>query len=148
MIRAATAADIPACVDIRGRTRENAIPVERLATLGITASSWAGQVARGALQGRIAEVDGVIAGYCFGDVATGEVVVLAVLPEHESRGLGRALLAATMADLHAHGHARLFLGCSADPRHRAHGFYRHLGWRPTGARDERGDEVLAFAFED
>ncbi|MER2177626.1 MAG: GNAT family N-acetyltransferase, partial [Stenotrophomonas maltophilia] len=25
---------------------------------------------------------------------------------------------------------------------RSHGFYRHLGWRPTGEIDSLGDEVL------
>jgi hypothetical protein len=35
------------------------------------------------------------------------------------------------------GLARLFLGCSSDPKVRSYGFYRHLGWRSTGVTDAR-----------
>ena len=142
MIRRAVPADVAACIELRGQTRENAIAPARLAELGITESSWSAQVASGELVGHVADHDGRIVGYCYGDVETGEVVVLALHAKHENRGLGKALLDVTAAALLAHGHDRLFLGCSADPRHRSHGFYRHLGWRPTGERDGRGDETL------
>ncbi|AOL03485.1 hypothetical protein WI95_05830 [Burkholderia contaminans] len=33
----------------------------------------------------------------------------------------------------ANGFTSLFLGCSTDPASRSHGFYRHLGWTPTGS---------------
>ena len=42
------------------------------------------------------------------------------------------------------GWRRLFLGCSTDPASRSHGFYRHLGWQPTGRLDAHGDEILAL----
>ena len=143
-LRSATAQDIPACIDIRGRTRENAVSATRLAELGITAESWAGQVTRGELLGWTASAADGVVGYCFGDAATGEIVVLAVLPDAEGRGLGRQLLDATVADLQRRGHVRLFLGCSANPAVRSYGFYRHLGWRPTGRIDKLGDEELAI----
>ncbi|MDH0867097.1 GNAT family N-acetyltransferase [Mitsuaria sp. GD03876] len=141
-IRPAIPSDIAACIDLRGRTRENAISAARLAELGITEASWSGQVRDGTLPGFVAVADGQLAGYCFGDAGTGEIVVLALLPAHEGQGLGRALLARTVAHLQGMGHRRLFLGCSDNPAHRSHGFYRHLGWRPTGERDGHGDEVL------
>ena len=143
--RPATARDIASCIDIRGRTRENAIPAARLAQLGITEASWSGQVQRGELQGFVVEDGSTLVGYCFGDVATGEIVVLALLPTHEGLGLGRQLLTSTVDHLRSLGHARLFLGCSDDPSHRSHGFYRRLGWQPTGERDGLGDEVLELA---
>ena len=149
-IRAATAADIPACIELRGRTRENAVSPQRLAELGITAQTWGGSVARGEMLGLLAwHGDGEaerLAGYCFGEVASGEIVVLALLPEDEGRGLGRALLQAVMQGLRERGHERLFLGCSDDPASRSWGFYRHLGWRPTGRRDALGDEELEYRF--
>lgn len=43
--RPAVPADIPACVQMRGRTRENAVSPERLAEMGITVDSWSGDVA-------------------------------------------------------------------------------------------------------
>lgn len=140
--RPATPDDVPACVVLRGRTRENAIPVESLAAMGITAASWAEDVRSGLLPGYVCIDEGAIVGYCFGDVRTGEVVVLALLPEHEAQGRGRDLLGLVVERLVRAGHSRLFLGCSSDPRSRSHGFYRHLGWTSTGTLDGRGDETL------
>lgn len=140
--RAAVPEDIPACVRLRGRTRENAISEERLATFGITATSWAEDVRHGVLAGQVAQRAGEIVGYGFGHRESGEVVVLALLPEVEGQGVGRALLARVTAALFVAGHRRLFLGCSPDPASRSHGFYRHLGWQSTGRFDAHGDEVL------
>lgn len=141
-LREAVPADAAACIELRGRTRQNAVSADRLLGYGITAASWAEGIRNGGLPGCVAEADGRLLGYCFGDRATGEVQVLALLPEAEGRGLGRQLLAEVMTRLRALGHGRLYLGCSPDPASRSHGFYRHLGWRPTGQVDAHGDEVL------
>ncbi len=142
VVRPAVPDDVPACVILRGQTRENAIPVERLAAMGITAESWAGDVESGSLPGYVCTEDDVIVGYCFGDKASGEVLVLALLPAYEERGIGRHLLGLVVDHLSDLGHARLFLGCSPDPATRSHGFYRHLGWTSTGTFDRAGDEIL------
>ncbi|MDT7838489.1 GNAT family N-acetyltransferase [Aquabacterium sp. OR-4] len=143
LLRTAVPADAAACVLLRGQTRENAVSVERLRSLGITVDSWAQDIAEGRLWGVIAEGPAAtMHGYCFGDCASGEVVVLALRPEAEGAGLGRALLQAVVQQLRGQGHARLFLGCASDPAVRSHGFYRHLGWRSTGRIDRLGDEEL------
>ena len=141
-IRPAVPADAAACVRLRGLTRENAISEERLRSMGITAASWAHDIECGALPGFVGEAGGRMLGYCFGARDTGEVVVLALLPEAEGQGLGRQLLGRVVDELRGLGHRRLFLGSSADPACRAHGFYRHLGWHSTGTVDRWGDEVL------
>lgn len=146
-LRPALPEDIAACVVLRGRTRENAVSAERLAALGITVASWAGQVSRGELIGHVAWEGPEMAGYAFGELASGEVVVLALLPAYEGRGLGRQLLQRLVADLQSRGHRRLFLGCSSDPAVRSHGFYRRLGWRPTGRKDRLGDEELELLLD-
>jgi GNAT superfamily N-acetyltransferase len=143
--RPATADDLPRCIALRGMTRQNAISVEQLASYGITAASWGDAVRQGRQAGFVGLQRGQIVGYCFGDIATGEVLVLALLPEHEGQGVGRQLLRRVVDALLASGHQRLFLGCSADPASRSHGFYRHLGWRSTGGIDAHGDEVLEYA---
>jgi GNAT superfamily N-acetyltransferase len=140
--RPAMPADAPACITLRGRTRQNAISAEALSAMGITAAGWAAAIGSGAAPGHVALQGDTLAGYCFGDRDSGEVLVLALLPAFEGRGLGRDLLGRVVAHLAALGHRRLFLGCSADPASRSHGFYRHLGWRPTGQQDGRGDEIL------
>lgn len=139
----ASPADAAECVRLRGLTRENAVSEQRLAAMGITAASWAEDIRTGASPGFVARsADGGLAGYCFGDARTGEVLVLALLPAFEGRGIGRGLLERVVAQLRALGHRRLFLGCATDPGVRSHGFYRHLGWRSTGRLDAHGDEVL------
>lgn len=143
--RPAVPADAADCVTLRGRTRENAVSAERLQAIGITAASWGDDIRTGALPGHVCTCDAQIVGYCFGDSATGEVVVLALLPAFENRGIGKELLRRVVAQLQGLGHRRLFLGCSADPRSRSYGFYRHLGWRSTASFDKHGDEILEYA---
>ena len=140
--RPAQPTDVAECIVIRGQTRENAVSAGRLAALGITAESWSEWVQTGALPGFVCRDDANIIGYCFGELATGEVVVLALLPDFENRGIGRQLLDLVVDELFRAGHTRLFLGCSADPTSRSYGFYRHLGWRSTHQFDRHGDEIL------
>lgn len=142
-IRPAVPDDAAACVALRGRNRENAVPAEHLAAIGITPESWAEDIRCGRLPGHVGLApDGTLGGYGFGDVRTGEVVVLALLPAFEGQGVGRALLARVVQELRAAGHTRLFLGCARDPSTRSHGFYRRLGWQPTGQIDANDDEIL------
>ena len=140
--RPAQSTDVAECIVIRGQTRENAVSAGRLAELGITAESWSESVQTGALPGFVCRDDANIIGYCFGERATGEVVVLALLPDFENRGIGRQLLDLVVDELFRAGHTRLFLGCSADPAGRSYGFYRHLGWRSAHQFDRHGDEIL------
>ena len=142
--RRAVPDDTSTCIVLRGMTRENAFSVEQLAALGITLESWRSAIADGSLPGHVAIFDGRIVGYCFGERETGEIAVLALLPEHEGQGVGRALLNLVIADFKEFGLGRLFLSCSSDPAVRSYGFYRHLGWRSTGTFDDRGDEVLEY----
>ena len=53
--------------------------------------------------------------------ATGEVAVLALLPEFEGQGIARKLLGLVMQALAGAGHTELFLGCSANPDSRSYG---------------------------
>lgn len=142
--RAAVPDDVAECIDVRGRTRENAISVERLRARGITLQSWTEDVRQGALPGHVCLAEGRIVGFCFGVRESGEVAVLALLPEFENRGIGRVLLNRVVQELKTFGFDRLFLGCSPDPSVRSYGFYRHLGWRSTGTFDASGDEILEY----
>jgi ribosomal protein S18 acetylase RimI-like enzyme len=142
--RRAVVADAADCVRLRGRTRENAVSAQRLADVGITVESWGNDIRTGKLPGHVCTHQGELVGYCFGDRGTGEVVVLALLPAFEGQGIGKELLRRVVQDLVAAGHVSLFLGCSDDPASRSFGFYRHLGWRSTGAMDANGDEILAL----
>ena len=144
IFRAARPEDVAACIDIRGRTRENAFSIEQLAAVGVTLETWSAAVGDGSLVGHVATAGGRMAGYCYGDRTTGEIVVLALLPEYEGLGAGKTLLNLVVRELQESGFKRLFLGCASDPEVRSYGFYRHLGWRSTGRFDEANDEVLEY----
>ena len=145
--RLAVPGDVYECLVVRGRTRQNPASEELLRSIGITPESWAENIRSGALPGHVCIVDENIVGFCFGMRETGEIQVLAILPDFENLGIGRELLDRTSKELAKLGHARLFLGCSPDPRSRSYGFYRHLGWRSTGTYDQYGDEILEIFVE-
>ncbi|MET4575319.1 GNAT family N-acetyltransferase [Ottowia thiooxydans] len=145
--RIAAPEDATACIDLRGRTRENAFSREDLSALGVNEESWANGIAGGSMIGYIGDIEGRMIGYCFGDRDSGEIVVLALLPEYEGCGIGKSLLQLVVAEFRRRGFARLFLGCAADPGVRSYGFYRHLGWKPTGEYDDLGDEILELLID-
>jgi len=142
--RQAVPEDAARCIAIRGQTRENAISAEGLIGKGVTLASWAQDIRSGDLWGLVCLADRLMVGYCFGDRQTGEVVVLALLPDWEAKGIGKRLLHGVIDALRRDGFERLFLGCSSDPRSRSFGFYRHLGWRSTGELDAAQDELLEY----
>ncbi|WP_175855996.1 GNAT family N-acetyltransferase [Burkholderia cepacia] len=142
--REAVPDDAAACIELRGKTRENAFTDAQLRDLGITVESWGDGIRDGLVSGRVCCANGRMVGYCFGDTGSGEIVVLAILPEYEGAGIGKRLLLQVIDTFAANGFTSLFLGCSTDPASRSYGFYRHLGWMPTGTLDEAGDEILTL----
>jgi GNAT superfamily N-acetyltransferase len=132
--------DVAGALEMRGRTRENAVGRDELeAVYGITEASLRAQMS-GSLFGWVAEAEGRIVGFAMGDRVTGEVGVVALLPEWEGQGTGRALLRAVMDGLIAAGHRRLWLLANPDPSVRASGFYARQGWRSTG--EIQGEDVV------
>ncbi len=81
-------------------------------------------------------------GHCTADLLTGEILHLAVSRGYEGQGIGKKLLALTVESLRAAGAKRIWLAATSDPTARAHGFYRAVGWRPTGERTKTGEEIL------
>lgn len=128
--------DVDEVLRVRTLTRENALTVDELAAMGITPESTR-RILEGRARGWVSEEDGEIVGFSMGEAETGEVLVLAVLPEHEGRGIGRLLLELVQSWLFSLGHRELWLVANPDPSTRAYGFYRRLGWCPTGeSRDD------------
>lgn len=146
--RPAVPTDAAECIRLRGLTRENPIRAARLASLGITVESSCSSIEAGEVMGHVCTDSGTIVGYCLGVKDTGEIQVLALLPDYENLGIGKALLSRVVEDLRSLGFKRLFLGCSRNPAHRSYGFYRHLGWRSTGKLDAHGDEIMELRCHD
>ncbi|MYM39309.1 GNAT family N-acetyltransferase [Pseudoduganella sp. CY13W] len=78
-------------------------------------------------RGWVAEFDGEIAGFSYADQADASIWALFIAPEHEGKGLGRALLQLATDWLFAQGHACLRLSTGAGTR--AERFYAAQGWQ-------------------
>lgn len=142
--RAATKSDFQICTRIRGSTRDNAIPEGALREMGIDEAYWFPRVDSGQIVGEVCEFNGEVIGFSNGDTTTGEIIVLALLAEFDGRGIGKELLSRVSNQLFALGWDELWLAASVDPSVKAHGFYRHLGWVPTGRFGANGDEILSL----
>jgi GNAT superfamily N-acetyltransferase len=127
----ADSADMAAITHIRTAVVENHLSVEQMAAVGITPESIA-RLLRTSGRAWIGAIGGVDAGFAIADAAEATVFGMFVLPSHEGRGLGRRLMAAAEAWLFASGCRALWLSTDSDPKVRAHGFYRRLGWAPDG----------------
>ncbi len=143
-IRPITAADISALFHIRPRTRENALTIEELRALGITPESvatWLDDSTNGWLWETSAS--GVV-GFCMADRSTGELLVIALLPEYEGRGIGGLLMQRAERWLAQSGCTTAWLTTDVDQTLRAYGFYRHRGW--TDWKLERGLRWMQLAL--
>jgi ribosomal protein S18 acetylase RimI-like enzyme len=86
----------------------------------------------------VAERGEQIVGFVMGNKQTGEMWVIAVLPEYENLGIGRHLMSLVEGWLWAEGWQEIWLTTDPDETYRAVGFYRHLGWVDWKlGRDER-----------
>lgn len=78
-----------------------------------------------------------------------ELLLLAVLPEHRNRGLGRSILDSLNIAAHARGATRLLLemrkGNPAESLYRDFGFYV-IGERPDYYRTSTGERIDAITF--
>ena len=125
--REITAADVPALLSVRTRTRENAYTPEELRDLGITADSVTNKLAKSFKGWLCTDADQVVA-FCMADRSTAELWVIAVLPPYEGRGIGSRLMSYAEDWLWSTGCTRAWLTTDVDTTRRAYGFYRHRGW--------------------
>jgi ribosomal protein S18 acetylase RimI-like enzyme len=143
-IREITASDIPALFHVRPLTRENALTVEDLRAMSITPESVASWL-RASTTGWLFETaSGEVVGFCMADHSTGELLVLAVLAEHEGRGIGGSLMESAESWLARSGCTTAWLTTALDPTLRAYGFYRHRGW--TDWKLEKGKRFMQLAL--
>lgn len=131
-IRAATPDDVEALFDIRCSVGENHLSREQLAALDITVPSVRTMIESGEFVSVVADQDGVVAGFVMVETAKGYVFACFVRPGFEAQGIGGALMSAAEQELRRSGARELWLSTGAEPTLRAHGFYRHLGWREDG----------------
>jgi len=124
MIRQARSEDVPALMRIRAAVRENVlsdpakVPASLVEAFIGHSGIWLWQDAAGVL------------GFAAADTRDGSIWALFVDPEHEGRGIARALLPRALDDLRKAGWRQARLSTDADSR--ADRFYRRNGWKAGG----------------
>jgi len=126
--REITKNDIPALFAVRVATHENRLTVEELTSLGITEETVKEKLA-GTYKGWLCEVENLVTGFAMGDRATGELWVIAVLPEYIGKGIGSSLLRKVEEWLKEKGCSRLWLTTDIDRNLKSYSFYRDHGWK-------------------
>jgi GNAT superfamily N-acetyltransferase len=132
--------DIKDIIDIRVSTKENHFSMADLAQVGVTPESIA-EWLEDSVKGWLCEISGKPVGFAMADSKTAEVLVVACYPEFEKKGIGRALMHIIQDWLWSFGHDEIWLWSDPDPCIRAYGFYRKLGYEPTGVTKGK-DEML------
>lgn len=126
--------DLPGIIEVRASTRENHLSREALRQLGVTEESTV-ELLRTTHRGWLCEEEGRIVGFSIGDGKTGELWVIAVLPEFEGRGVGSRLLQSVEAWLWSLDWPELWLWTSPDRQKRAFMFYQKHGWLVSELKD-------------
>ena len=130
------ATDILALFFFRTRTRENTYTLEELAALGITEQSVTERLSS-SHKGWLCENDGFVVAFCMAERVTGELWVIAVLPQYEGRGIGNKLMGLAEEWLWATGCTRAWLMTDVDANRGAYGFYRRRGWTDWKLESDR-----------
>ena len=121
--------DINAIIDLRTRTREHSISMDELIKMGITEENVIAKI-KSNYKGWLCECDNKIVGFSLGNKDTGEMWVIAILPEYESRGIGKKLMELVKNWLFQFKD-RLWLTTDDDPKYRAYNFYIKNGWEKS-----------------
>ena len=133
-MREALPGDIPGMMVVRAAVRENRLvsrvigPADYLREMQAEGRGWVA-----------ADEAGRILGFAIGNARTGNIWALFVDPEHEGRGIGRALHDRMVEWLFSTGLTRLSLGTA--PQTRAQQFYVKAGWTFLGL-DQHGEALF------
>lgn len=136
VFRRAVLADIPAMSDIRLSVTENVLSDPARVTIAMYEDYLEADG-----RGWVAEVDGVIAAFCYAARADGTIWALFVRPGQEGQGLAKRLLALAVEWIFELGHAAARLDTSAHTR--ADRFYAMQGWRRRPLSEFKVEYTLA-----
>lgn len=139
MIRKIEHDDVPALFLVRVATRENALSLDQLASLGITEATIH-EAIDGSHAGWLYEDQGTVVAFAMGDYVDKELTVIAVLPDYEKLGIGGQLLTQVENWLKSKGCDEICLGTDLDVKLRAYGFYRKWGW--VDSKIEKGNRYM------
>lgn len=133
MIREMLPSDVPVAHKIRLRVRENQLSDPSV----VTEQDYQDFMARDTMSW-VHELNGVITGFVMVDVEKQNLWALFVAPEHEGKGIGKALHDEMLAHYFQRGDR---LSLSTDPDTRAAEFYRKAGYTEQGL-NSNGKELI------
>jgi GNAT superfamily N-acetyltransferase len=131
-IRAMLPSDIPAAHVIRLRVRENQLSDPSV----VTEQDYHDLMARDTMSW-VCNVDGILAGFVMVDVEKQNLWALFVAPEHEFKGIGRALHVIMIEQYFTKANT---LRLSTAPKTRAEAFYKRAGYNVVG--ETKSGEVM------
>lgn len=134
MVRQASLSDVATMNDLRLQVRENALSDPGLVTEAMTADAITESG-----RGWVFDEGVRILGFSIALEKKPSIWALFVLPGHEGRGIGQALLGSAVDWLWSRGARRIRL--STDPGTLAERFYRKRGWTAVGT-NPRGEIEL------
>jgi len=123
-IRAATPDDVDAIFVVRTSVTENLLTLAQLSGMGITKATVTRMIAESPCAW-VAVEDNKVVGFSMINGDSGSLFAAFVLPAHEGKGLGTALVRVA-EDALFQRHQLIWLETGKTTR--AAGFYRHLGW--------------------
>ena len=124
--RRATVDDLAAIMAIRLAVKENVLSDPRRVTREMC-KDYLDKLGRGWVCEAAGEAEGEIVGFSYADNTDGSIWALFVLPRHEGRGAGKALLRLAVDWLFEQGWDEIKLGTAAGTR--ADHFYAAQGWQ-------------------
>ena len=130
--------DLDELLIVRSSTDENRLTIEELNNLGINSKTTSEKMQHD-LKGWLCEVDNRIVGFSMGFAETGEMWVIAVLPDYIQKGIGTNLLSRIEKFLFQHNE-EIWLTTDIDTNLRAYSFYKSNGWQDKEIRD--GERIM------
>lgn len=122
--------DIPEIFKVRVATDENCFTQEELEKRGISYHSVKLKL-QTTYKGWLCEINKKVVGFVIADKETGEIWVIAVLPEYINKGIGSTLLKLSEEWLISNGIKKFWLITDPNKKLRAYSFYLKNGWTET-----------------
>jgi ribosomal protein S18 acetylase RimI-like enzyme len=127
IIREITEDDIDEIIILRSKTDQNNYTLDQLHEMGITKEALAIKIQTD-YKGWLCELNKRIIGFAMGQKTTGEMWVIAVLPNNINKGIGSILLSKVEEWLFQNGNKSIWLTTDIDTSLRAYSFYKKNGW--------------------
>lgn len=134
-IRIAETTDVAELFRVRLSVNENKATMADLAKYGVTPETLPKMLLNKG-RGWVAEIDGVIRAFAMADAENSTVFALFIEPDFERQGIGRKLMNEAEQWLTEMGCEQIWLETDRNPRVRANGFYRHIGWTESNQQPD------------